>query len=240
MLQASSYKGEERAMPWRPLLVMALLALAALGLLIRPDWAAALMWAFNAETIGEVAAYLRGFGAWTPAISLALMVAQSVVAPLPGSLVAAANGVVFGVWWGTLLSWAGGLLGGTASFWLARWLGRDAVARLAGGSRLERADQFGAAQGFWLILVARLIPLISFDFISYLAGLSRMRYADFLLATAIGMLPGTFAWTALGHDLALARGSVWRLSLIGLFLALAGLGGRWWLRRNRARFNLEA
>jgi uncharacterized membrane protein YdjX (TVP38/TMEM64 family) len=210
-----------------------------LALLLNPTWVAALWRAFSAESIGEVAAYLRGFGVWTPAISIVLMVAQSVIAPLPGSLVAAANGVVFGIWWGTLLSWIGGMLGGTASFWLSRWLGRGAVARLAGDKRLERADQFGESEGFWLVLIARLIPLISFDFISYLAGLSRMRYTHFLLATAIGMLPGTFAWTALGHDLALAQYSMWRLSLIGLFVALACLGGRWWLRRNRRRFDLE-
>jgi uncharacterized membrane protein YdjX (TVP38/TMEM64 family) len=223
----------------RRLGIIAAVLIAGLALALNPAWASTLLRAFSAESIGEVAAYLRGFGAWTPAISIALMVAQSVVAPLPGSLVAAANGVVFGVWWGTLLSWIGGLLGGTASFWLARWLGRDAVARLVGGTRLGRADQFGESEGFWLILIARLIPLISFDFISYLAGLSRMRYTHFMLATAIGMLPGTFAWTALGHDLALARGSVWRLSLIGLFLVAAGLGGRWWLHRNQRRFDLE-
>jgi uncharacterized membrane protein YdjX (TVP38/TMEM64 family) len=224
----------------RRLLPVAGVALVVvLALLARPEWAAALFRTFSAESIAEVAAYLRGFGAWTPVVSLLLMVLQAVIAPLPGSLVAAANGVVFGVWWGTLLSWAGGILGGTTSFWLARWLGRGAVARLAGG-RLDRADQLSQADGFWIVLVARLIPLISFDFISYLAGLSRMRYIHFLLATTVGMLPGTWAWTALGHDLALAQVSTWRLSLIGLFMIVACLGGRWWLRRNRGRLDLES
>ncbi len=221
-------------------LVLALLALALSIFLVRPDWLAGLGRAFSAASIAEVAAYLRGFGAWTPAISILLMVTQSVIAPLPGSLVAAANGVVFGIWWGTLLSWTGGMLGGSINFWLARRLGRGAVARLAGGARLDQADQLSATDGFWLVLVARLIPLISFDFISYLAGLSRMRYTHFLLATAVGMLPGTWAWTALGHDLALAQTSTWRLSLIGLFAAVACLGGRWWLRRNRGRLDLGA
>jgi uncharacterized membrane protein YdjX (TVP38/TMEM64 family) len=217
---------------------LAALLVAALAVALNPSWAGAARRAFSAESIGEVAAYLRSFGIWTPLLSLVLMVAQAVIAPLPGSLIAAANGVVFGLWWGTLLSWTGGLLGGTASFWLARLLGRDAVNRLA-GARLERANQLSEQDGFWIVLIARLVPLISFDFVSYLAGLSRLTYRRFLLATAIGMLPGTFAWTALGHDLTLARASTWRLSLIGLFFVVASLMGRWWLRRNRGRIDLE-
>lgn len=163
------------------------------------------------------------------------MVLQSIIAPLPGSLVAAANGVVFGVWWGTLLSWLGGLLGGSLSFLIARKYGRDVVARFVERSHLERADRLGATDGFWLVLVARLIPLISFDLISYLAGLSRMRYRQFLLATAVGMLPGSFAWTALGHDIALAQTTTWRLSLLALFAVIATLAARWWLHQAKEK-----
>ena len=198
---------------------------------LRPEWFALLRSIFSTESIETVAAYLRGFGVWTPLASLTLMVLQSIVAPLPGSLVAAANGVVFGVWWGTLLSWLGGLLGGSLSFLIARKYGRDVVARFVERSHLERADRLGATDGFWLVLVARLIPLISFDLISYLAGLSRMRYRQFLLATAVGMLPGSFAWTALGHDIALAQTTTWRLSLLALFAVIATLAARWWLHQ---------
>jgi len=207
--------------------------------LLRPGWLAQLLGMFSAESIEAVAAYLRGFGIWTPLASLGLMVLQSVVAPLPGSLVAAANGVVFGIWWGTLLSWLGGLLGGSLSFLIARRVGRGAVARMVEGSRLEWADRLGAADGFWLVLVARLVPVISFDLISYLAGLSRIRYRQFILATAVGMLPGSFAWTALGHDLALAQTTTWRLSLLALFGVVAALGARWWFRRVGNRLNPE-
>lgn len=217
---------------------LALLGLAALlGLvaLLRPDWLRAVWGALNAESIAAVAAYVRGFGLWAPAISLLLMLLQAVIAPLPGSIVAAVNGIVFGIWWGTLLSWAGGLLGATASFWLARLLGQRIVQRWFGSRRLERIDAIGEAQGFWLILVARLTPLVSFDLISYLSGLSAIGYPRFMLATAVGMLPGTFAWTALGHDLALAQTTTWRLSLLALFAVVAALAGRWWQRRTMRR-----
>lgn len=213
------------------LVPIAIVLLLALAVWLRPGWWATALGALDTSSIASIAAYIRGFGLWAPAISLLLMVLQSVIAPLPGSLVAATNGVVFGVWWGTLLSWAGGLLGATASFWLARLLGHGLVARWFGRGRLEQIDQLGARHGFGVVLIARLTPLVSFDFISYLAGLSGISFGRFMLATALGMLPGTFAWTALGHDVLLAQTTTWRLSLFALCAAIAALAGVWWRRR---------
>lgn len=213
--------------------IAVLLVVVAAVLVWRREWLVWLWQLYSGDSMVQVAEYLRGFGIWTPIVSLLLMMAQTVVAPLPGSLIAAANGVVFGIWWGTLLSWLGGLLGGSLAFVLARWLGRDAVARLLRGAQLDATKQLGEREGFWVVLVARLVPLVSFDLISYLAGLSTMSYPQFLLATAIGMLPGTFAWTVLGHDLALAETSTWRISLIALIFVGGIVGGRWWLWRRR-------
>lgn len=207
------------------------LVIVALAVWLRPSWLAAAWGVLNADSIAAIAAYVRGYGVWAPAISLLLMVLQSVIAPLPGSLIAATNGVVFGIWWGTLLSWSGGLLGATISFWLARRFGHALVARWVGHGRLERIDQIGAEHGFWVVLIARLTPIVSFDLISYLAGLSSIGFGRFMLATAVGMLPGTFAWTALGHDLLLAQTTTWRVSLFALFAACATLAGLWWRRR---------
>ncbi|GAB4197080.1 MAG: hypothetical protein OHK0022_15120 [Roseiflexaceae bacterium] len=221
-----------RTRPRWLLLIPLLLLGAVLALLwLRPGLLDGLGQVLSAESIATLAAYLRGFGAWTPLASVGLMVAASVVAPLPGSLLVAANGVVFGLWWGALISWTGGLLGATASFWIARLLGQPAVARLAGAAPPGWLERVGRADGFWVLLAARLVPVISFDLISYVAGLSSMRYPRFLLATAVGMLPGTLAWTALGYDLLLAREATWRLGLVAL-LAVAGLLiGRWRLKR---------
>ena len=218
-----------RPTAWAVLLIVA--ALLILATLAWTGWLQAAWRALNADSIAGVAAYVRGFGLWAPVISLLLMLLQAVIAPLPGSIVAAANGVIFGVWWGTLLSWVGGLLGATADFWLARLLGQRVVERWFSRARLERIEAIGESQGFWLVLLARLTPLVSFDLISYLAGLSAISFGRFMLATAIGMLPGTFAWTALGHDLALAQTTTWRLSLLALFAVVAALAGRWWRQR---------
>ncbi len=198
-------------------------------LLLKPGWPAAVQMAFDAESVHEVAGYLRGFGLWTPAVSLLLMIAQAVIAPLPSSLIAGANGVLYGVWWGSLLSWAGGLAGAMASFWLARLLGEGVVGRWIEPRYIERIDRLGEVHGFWIVLAARLTPVISLDFIGYLAGLSRMRFGRYMLANLIGIAPGMLAYTLLGHDLALAQISGWRVSLILLAGLVLYLVGRRWL-----------
>ncbi len=210
--------------------------LTALGLVAGSIWLAPAWWepvwrVLNAGSIAAAAEYIRSFGAWAPVLSILLMILQSVIAPLPGSLVAATNGVVFGVGWGTALSWAGGMIGATINFWLARWLGHQIVARWFGHGRLQQLDQISARNGFWIVLVARLTPLVSFDFISYLAGLSSLTYRRFILATAVGMIPGTFTWTTLGHDILLAQTATWRLSLLALCAVIGLMAALWWRKR---------
>lgn len=198
---------------------------------LHPGVRAAVWQSFSAESIADIAAYLRGFGLWMPVISFVLMIVQALVAPLPSSLVAGANGVLFGVWWGSLLSWAGALAGAAASFWIARLLGQRVAGRWIPPERMAQIERLSESHGFWIVLAARLTPLISVDFIGYLAGLSRMRFDRYMLANAIGIAPGMIAYTVLGHDLALARDSIWRVSLILLGGLLLFLLGRWWLRR---------
>jgi uncharacterized membrane protein YdjX (TVP38/TMEM64 family) len=217
---------------WIWLIVFLLILAGGAGaLLLNPEWWAAVRYMFRVETIGEVAEYLRGYGIWTPIISIMLMLLQAVIAPLPSTLIIGANGVLFGFWWGALLSWIGVLLGSSLAYWLARRLGRGFVARWFGEANLERVDRLGNEHGFLIILMARLVPLISVDFISYLAGVSTLSYLRFLLATAIGSIPGIFVYTTLGYDLGRAQTSVLNISLIILFFVVVFVAGRWWVRR---------
>lgn len=219
-------------------LVVGLLALPLIAALF--GWLDALWKALTDSSVAETAAYLRSFGIWTPLISLVLMVLQAVLAPLPGSLVAAANGVVFGLGWGVLLSWIGGVAGASASFWIARLFGQDLASRLAGKRLQGRHNPFDGDYGVWLVLMIRLLPVVSIDVLSYAVGLSRMRFSHFILATAIGMIPGTVAWTMVGHDFAYAQSSIWRASLLGIAAVVAYLGMRWWIGRQRRQLKVSA
>lgn len=120
---------------------------------------------------------------------------QAVVAPLSAPAVAMAGGYSFGTFEGFLLTWAGALLWGVLSFRLSRLFGRGFVVTNA---RLEGLDRYAQAHGAILVFVLRLIPRISFDAISYAAGLSGVSFRKFFLATALGMAPGTFVFVYLG------------------------------------------
>lgn len=161
--------------------------------------------AFSVLGRGDVAAlksYLLSFGPWAPVVSGLLMVFQSVIAPLPAFVITFTNGLLFGAWWGALLSWSSAMAGAVVCFFIARVLGRPTVERLVGGSRgLEISDRFFDRYGDRTVLIARLLPFVSFDVISYGAGLTPLGFWRFFIATGIGQLPATLVYSYLGQNL---------------------------------------
>jgi uncharacterized membrane protein YdjX (TVP38/TMEM64 family) len=220
-------------MRWMIAIVIVVL-LAGIALVAsRPDWVAVLAHELSTESLEEVASYLRSFGIWTPIVSVLLMVLQSVIAPLPGSFVAAANGVIFGYFWGTVISWIGGMAGAIVTFSIGRWFKERLGERWRGSATLQTIERLGDSHGFWIVMFARITPIISLDAIGYLAGMSKMHFDRYLLANAIGVLPGMLAYTVLGRDLAVARDSVWRVAAVLIGLGVLFLIGRWWLQRRQ-------
>jgi uncharacterized membrane protein YdjX (TVP38/TMEM64 family) len=207
--------------------------------------AAALVYAFVPGVRGEVHAavamaaradiaplrdYLLGFGWWAPVISTLLQILTSVIAPLPSFVLAFVNAMLFGWWWGAVLTWTTALLAAAICFGMARALGRPVVERFVPGGALESADRFFVRHGIAAVLVARLIPFVNPDVISYAAGLTAMRWRLFMLSIAVGSVPSTALYSYLGSRGVTAVG--WLLVplvVLGL-LAMAGAV----LRRPRA------
>jgi uncharacterized membrane protein YdjX (TVP38/TMEM64 family) len=173
--------------------------------------------------------YLLGFGPWAAVVSAALMVFQSVAAPLPAFVVTFANGMLFGWAWGALLSWSSAMIGAVLCYWIAKSLGRPVVEKLVGGSKaLETWDVFFQRFGIRAILVSRLLPFVSFDIISYGAGLTSIGFWDFVWATGLGQLPATILYSYLGQNL---TGSIkvlfWVFSItIAIFVVGSAIGPR--------------
>ncbi|RXT14028.1 TVP38/TMEM64 family protein [Ammoniphilus sp. CFH 90114] len=149
--------------------------------------------------------YLLSFGYFAPIVSALLMIFQAVLAPLPAFVITFANGMLFGAFWGGLLSWSSAMLGAALCFFIARSLGRPAVEKLVSKSAIEMTDKFFQQYGKQSILVSRLLPFISFDVVSYAAGLTSMRFWGFWIATGIGQAPATILYSYLGQT---ASGSV--------------------------------
>lgn len=156
---------------------------------------------FELLSSGDVEAVkglLRSYGPWAAAVSFALMILQSLAAPIPAFLITFANANVFGWWQGALLSWASAMAGAAVCFWIARLMGREAVAHFVTDSALAGVDRFFRRYGDKAILICRLLPFMSFDIVSYAAGLTSMGFGGFLWATGLGQLPATIVYSYVG------------------------------------------
>ena len=148
-----------------------------------------------------VVEYIRSFGAAAAVVSSALMILQSLAAPIPAFVITISNAAVFGWWQGAALSWTSSMVGAALCFAIARVLGREAVARFVTQGALAQVDRFFEKFGAHAILICRLLPFISFDYVSYAAGLTGMSFWKFIIATGIGQLPATLVYSYVGGTL---------------------------------------
>lgn len=142
--------------------------------------------------------YILSFGIWAPIVSFLLMILQSVAAPLPAFLITFANAALFGWVNGAILSWTSAMVGALICFYIARFLGRDTVEKLTSKFALDNIDEFFEKYGRHTILIARLLPFMSFDLVSYAAGLTSMGFLSFFVATGLGQLPATIVYSYVG------------------------------------------
>jgi uncharacterized membrane protein YdjX (TVP38/TMEM64 family) len=184
------------------------------------------------------AAHFASFAAWVqglgPAGPLVFIVAYAaaVVAFVPGSLLTLAAGAIFGLVAGTLYVLVAATLGSTLAFLVSRYVARGLVERrLAGNPKLAAIDRAIGAEGRKIVLLLRLSPAFPFSVLNYALGLTRVRLADYVLAS-VGMLPGTLLYVysgklagdvaALASGAAVAKGAGYYTFLgVGLVATLA-------------------
>lgn len=202
---------------WKKIVVIVLIVGAIGSYFVIPDVKAMIDRIFKMFATGDFAVvreFVESYGAYAALVSFALMILQSVAAPLPAFLITFANANLFGWWKGAILSWSSAMAGAALCFWSARILGRDVVERLTSKAGLQQIDVFFEKHGKLSILIARLLPFISFDIVSYAAGLTSMSFGGFLLATGLGQLPATIVYSYVGGML---TGGA-KLFVTGLFI----------------------
>lgn len=158
-----------------------------------------------------------GLGAWAIAGTTVLMVVQALAAPIPAVLVTWTNSWLFGWALGGVISIVQATLAALLCFALARAFGEPLVVRLMPADTARKAQDFMREHGTGAILVARLMPLVPFDPISYVAGLTRMRAGPFAWATLVGQIPAGMAYAYLGQGIDRPR----QLAVTGLCTALS-------------------
>ena len=153
---------------------------------------------FKNVDVADVKTYLLSFGLWAPVVSFLLMIFQSVVAPLPAFLITFANAGLFGWIPGAVLSWTSSMAGAALCFYIAKFYGREVVEKLTSKTALNSVDVFFTKYGKYAILISRLLPFVSFDIVSYAAGLTSMSFWPFFWATGLGQLPATIVYSYVG------------------------------------------
>ncbi len=152
----------------------------------------------SADKLQSVREYFLSFGLAAPLVYVLFVTVEVIVAPIPGAILYAPGGVIFGAYWGGLLSLVGNVVGAGIACWAMRTMFGEAATRYVDAHALQKYERRLANSGLWVILLLRLNPLTSSDLVSYAAGLTSIPVWKVMLATAIGMAPlcWTQAWIA--------------------------------------------
>lgn len=176
-------------------------------------------------TTEDFANFIKSLGAMGIAGSIGLMILHSFV-PFPAELLTMANGMVYGPLWGVIITWVGAMFGAYAAFGLTRWLGRPFIEKWAPSNYKMKIDAWSQEEGATALLIARLIPVISFNVVNYAAGLTKVSLWTFFWTTGIGILPMTILMVMLGDSVIIIPVWVWFMLAV-LIIAL------WYLRKRR-------
>ncbi|MEB3342956.1 TVP38/TMEM64 family protein [Okeania sp.] len=181
----------------------------------------------------SIQTWLRKAGIWAPIIYI-IIYSISTILLLPSTALNLTGGAIFGPWIGTIWTSIAAIIAAIIAFIFTRTVGREAIKkRLAG--KWEAMDAEIRQGGMFYMAAIRLLPIIPYGLVNFVAGLTSVTFKDYLLGTIIGTVPGVLPFVMLGsYGLkALKTGDI--LPLIGA-LSLIGLlvGGATWYRRHRS------
>jgi uncharacterized membrane protein YdjX (TVP38/TMEM64 family) len=153
---------------------------------------------FWRDTLASLLEWVQGIGPWGAVLFAAAYVPAAVLL-VPGSLLTLGAGFVFGVVKGTVIVSLGSTAGAAAAFIVGRSIARDWVARrLAGRPTMAAIARAVEIEGFKIVLLTRLSPVLPFNLLNYAFGLTAVPLRKYVLASWIGMLPGTIMYVYLG------------------------------------------
>jgi uncharacterized membrane protein YdjX (TVP38/TMEM64 family) len=164
----------------------------------------------------HIQSLLKNAGILAPFLYMVLMAVAVVISPIPSLPLDIAAGAYFGPFAGTALSVLGALAGAVVSFTIARILGRELIERFLGG-HVNFCEICSDKILTRVVFLSRLMPVVSFDVVSYGAGLTKMSLKKFTLATLLGMIPLTFIYNYAGSLLVF---ETWLTFILGLVMVI--------------------
>lgn len=182
----------------------------------------------------ETIAYINCFGVWAMVVSFFVDVLINALSVLPSIFISTANGVLFGVIPGIILSWLAETVGVVISFLLMRTLLRESAEKLIQKSPyLKKLDDFSGENGFKMMLIARTIPYFPSGILTALGAVSKISVRDYVLSNLIGKFPSTALEVIIGHDVVMLEENMMRLTVIVLLAAVV-YGGMWYWHKRKS------
>ncbi|MDY7014507.1 MAG: TVP38/TMEM64 family protein [Cyanobacteriota bacterium] len=179
----------------------------------------------------QIEVWLARAGIWAPIIYILLYTVGTLLI-LPSTPLNLSGGAIFGPWLGMLWTTVAAIIAAVVAFAFTRTAGRDWVAQKFAG-RWEAIDAEMRQGGLFYMFAIRLLPLIPYGIVNFAAGLTSIRFRDYLIGTVLGTVPGILPFVMMGSGLqALRRGDVIPI-LFSLTLAGLLVGAATWYRRHR-------
>jgi uncharacterized membrane protein YdjX (TVP38/TMEM64 family) len=169
---------------------------------------------------GALKAQVSRLGPWGPLAVIGLMVLAILVSPIPSAPIALAAGALYGHAWGTLYVLLGAEIGALAAFGIARVVGYEVLRRWL-GERLSLGWLGSQNALMGLVFASRLLPFVSFDVVSYAAGLTVLSVWRFALATLAGIVPASFLLAHFGAEMVAGEARQAMIAALGLGLLVA-------------------
>ncbi|VVB71359.1 SNARE associated Golgi protein [uncultured archaeon] len=158
----------------------------------------------NDLSVDTLRSTLDSYGYWSPLFFIIFFAILTTLF-IPATLLTIPSGIIYGLWWGFTLNFIGAMLGATVSFFVARFLGKEFISKLLKKTyfnKIIKIDYELEKHGFHHTLVLRLLPFLPFVLVDYALGVSRIKFKDYFLGTAVGVLPTIFLFAYFGASLA--------------------------------------
>lgn len=151
-------------------------------------------------SLGNFINYVRGYGKYALFCFIGVFALKPLVLIIPSAMLSISSGIVFGPVKGFMVNMIGFFLSGTLAFYLSRFLGKDFIDKILKGRALKFNNNM-EKDGFKILFLLRLPPVLPYDPLSYTCGLTKIKYKPFIVASLLGVIPETMCYSYMGENI---------------------------------------
>lgn len=199
--------------------------------IIAPEFLPEVFELLKSGDIKDTAEYIKSYGELAVVFSFLLTLFVNALGFPPAIIFSTANTLIFGIFWGIVISVAAETVGVTISFLLLRFFFRDTAQKLIKKSKfLSSVDKYSSKKGFVVMLIARMVPYIPSGVLNAVGALSSLSLRDYVITSFIGKFPSTGIEAIIGHDAITQQEDPTRMIVV-IILAIILIVGAFWYER---------